>query len=317
MQVPRFVVCTFWIGVMVLGAAGVPAQNYPNKPVRIVAAQAGGGNDFVARLVAQGLTGRLGQQVVVDNRGVLAGEIVAKAAPDGYTLLFYGNPVWLAPFLRDNVPYDPVRDFSPITWATNSFNVLAVHSSVPARSVKELIALAKARPGELNYSSGITGAATHLEGELFRVMAGINIVRVPYKGNGPALNALVSGEVHLTFANPGTLAPHVKSGRLRALAVTSAQPTGLAPGLPPVAASVPGYESVLIMGIFAPARTPATLIDRLNQEIVRVLNTAGVKERLFKSGVEVVGTSPEQFAAKIRSEMAKWGKMIKEGGMHE
>lgn len=293
-------------------------QNYPSKPIRMIAPAIGGASDIAARLIAQSLSGSLGQQVVVDNRGSIAPEIGAKAAPDGYTLLSYGSPLWLSSFLRDNVPWDPVRDFSPITLTASSPNVLVVHPSLPATSVRELIALAKARPGELNFSTGSTGALTHLTGELFKAMAGVNIVRIPYKGNGPALNALVGGQVQLMFANSGSVVPQLNSGRLRALAVTSAQPSALVPGLPTVAASgLPGFESVTIIGMFAPAGTPAALIKRLNQEIVRVLNRADVKEKFFKIGVEAVGNSSAQFAADIKADMAKWGKVIKDAGIRE
>ncbi len=307
----------FSVGLMVLGGGLASGQTYPNKPIRIVTIEPGGGGDLAARLIAQGLSGSLGQQVLVDNRGggVIAIEIVAKAPPDGYTLLLYGGTLWIGPLLQ-NVSWDPVRDFSPITLAVTFPNIVAVHPSLPVKSVRELIALAQARPGELNYSSGSIGASTHLAAELFKSMAGVNIVRVPYKGGGPATIALVTGEVHLMFATVGLVTPHVKSGRLRALAVTTAQPSALAPGLPTVAASgVPGYESRSILGIFARARTPEVIINRLNQEIVRVLNRAEVKQRLFGSGVETVGSSPEESAATMKAETAKWGKVIKEAGI--
>ncbi|MBI3936239.1 MAG: tripartite tricarboxylate transporter substrate binding protein, partial [Betaproteobacteria bacterium] len=294
------------------------AQNYPTRPVRIVTSEPGSTNDLVARLIAQGLTVSLGRQVIVDNRAIRAGEVVAGAQPDGYTLLSYGTPLWIMPFLRDNVPWDPVRDFSPVTWATSSPNILVVHPSVRVNSVSELIGMAKARPGELNYATSSPGSAAHLAGELFRVMAAVKIVRIAYKGTGTALNGIVGGEVQLMFSTAAAAAPHIKSGRLRALAVTSAQPTSLVPGLPTVAASgLPGYEAILILGIFAPAGTPAALLTRLNEEVVRTLNTAEVKERLHKVGVEVVGSSPAQFAAKIRSEMARWSKVIKDAGIRD
>ena len=304
----------------VLGAGIVHSQNYPNKPIRMVTAASGGGIDFVVRLISPALSDSLGQQVIVDNRGgangIFAARAVATAPPDGYTLLIYASTIWLAPFFQQNVTYDPVRDFAPITLATKSSNILVVHPSLPVRSVKELIALAKARPGELNYASASTGGSPHLAAELFKAMAGVNIQRIAYRGSGPANIALVAGEVQLSFAVPASVAHYVKTGRLRALAVTSAEPSPLAPGLPTVAAAgLPGYESVTPVGMFAPAQTPATLINRLNQEIVRVLNRADIKEKFFNVGVETVGSSPEQFAAVVTSDMAKWGKVLKDAGI--
>lgn len=320
MLAPRLVMWTLSAGVAVLGAGGLSAQNYPNKPIRIVAAAPGGTGDFVARLVGQGLTARLGQQVIVENRGagggIIAAQTVAQAAPDGYTLLSYGPTIWLLPFLRSSLPYDPVRDFSPVTSLVTAPNLLVVHPSLPVKSVSELIALAKGRPGELNYGSGATGATPHLAAELFKAMAGVDIVRINYKGTGQALNDLIAGQVQLMFSSAAAGLAHVKSGRLRALAVTSAQPSALFPGMPTVAAAgLPGYESASIFAVFAPAKTPAALIRRLNQEIVRVLNGADVKEKLFNAGVEVVGSSPEEFAATMKSEMARWGKVIRDAGI--
>lgn len=316
MLVPRLVAWMLSVGMMVPGAGVVCGQDYPSKPVRIVAPGGGGSSDLTARLIAQGLPAGLGQQVIVENRpSRIAAEFVSRAAPDGYTLLAAGATVWIGPLL-EKTPYDPVRDFSPITWTMRMPNILVVHPSLPAKSVKELISLAKARPGELNYASGSTGSSTHLPAELFKAMAGINIVRVNYKGAGSAISALIAGEMQLMFGTAPSVAPHVKSGRLRALAATSAQPTELAPGLPTVAASgVPGYEAASIIGIFAPAGTSATIIHRLNQEIVRLLNRADVKERFLRAGGEVVGSSPEEFAVTVKSDIAKWGKVIKDAGI--
>lgn len=317
MHLYRCIACTLAVVIGMLVAHPVAGQKYPHRPIRLVSPAAGGGGDFVARLVAQGLTARLGQRVVVDNRpGVIAAEIVAKAPPDGYTLLLYASPLWLLPLFQDNISWDPVKDFSPVTWATNSPNLLVVHPAVPALSVKELINLAKTRPGELNYASSTEGSSTHIAAEIFKAMAGVNIVRVPYKGNGPALNALLGGEVQLMFPNAGAVVPHIKAGSLRPLAITSAQPSRLFPRLPTVAASgLSGYESGTIIGIFAPARTPAVLITQLNQEIVRVLNRADVKEKLSNIGVEAVGSSPKEFAATIKEDMARTAKVIKDTGM--
>jgi len=306
--------CLVWM--LLSGASAVFAQDYPNKPIRIVTSEAGGGNDVQARLVAQGLASALGEQVIVENRpsGVIPGEVVSKAAPNGYTLLLYNNTLWIGPLLQ-NTPYDMARDFAPITSVTRAPNVLVVNSTLPVKSVAELVALAKAKPGELNYGSSGTGGSNHLAAELFRFMAGVNIVRINYKGAGPALTALLAGELQLMFPTAGAVTPHFKAGRVRALAVTSAEPTALFPGVPTVAAVLPGYESISIYGIFAPAKTPRTIIDKLNQEIVRFLNRTEVKEKFFIAGMEAVGSSPEQFAATVKSEMARMGKVIKEAGI--
>lgn len=309
-------------GITLLATGVARGQDYPNRPIQMVTSEPGGGNDFAARLIAQGLAGNLGQQVIVSNRGaaggVIAAETVAKAPPDGYTLLFYGSNIWLMPFLRNKVPYDPVRDFAAVTLAVRAPIILVTHPSIAVTSVEELIALAKASPGRLNYGSGATGSASQIATELFKAMAGVDIAKISYKGNGPALNALIAGEVQLAFATPGSVAPHIKSGRLKALAVTSAQPSALVPGLPTVAASgLSGYEATSIVGVFAPAKTPATLINRLNREFVRVLNRADVKERFFNVGVETVGSSPEEFAATVKSEMARLGAVIRNAGIHD
>ena len=288
--------------------------------MRIYTAEAGGGADVVARLIAQGLTASLGHPVIVENQGaasgIVAAQTVAKASADGYTLLFFGSGIWLLPFLRDNVPYDPVRDFSAVTLADRSPTVLVVTPTLPAKSVAELIALAKAKPGDLNYASGSTGAAPHLAAELFNSLAGVKIVRVNYKGTGPALNDLIAGQVQLMFTTTGTGLAQVKSGRLRALAVTSLEPSVLAPGLPTMAASgVPGYEAESTHGLLAPANTPAAILDLLNRETVRVLNRADVREKLLNAGVEALGSTSAAFAASIRADMSKWGKLIKDVGI--
>ena len=316
MLLPLFAVVIFSTCLMV-NAGAVSAQDYPNKPIRILTSQSGSPSDFLARLLAQGISGPLGQSVIVDNRvGIVATENVAKAPADGYTLLFYGPVVWLLPYLRDHVAWDPEKDFSAVTLATQAPNLLVVHPSLPVKSVRELIALAKARPGELNYGSGLTGSSNHMAAELFKSMAGVNIVRVPYSGPAAAFTAVIGGQLQLMFPDAGSASPHVKSGRIRALAISTAEPSALGPGLPTLAASgVPGYESGIISAMFAPAKTPAAIINRLNQEIAKVLNKPEVKERLFNSGVEVVGSSPEQLAAKMRSEMTRMGKVIKEAGI--
>jgi tripartite-type tricarboxylate transporter receptor subunit TctC len=321
MKFSRYIAVLLALGV-IAGAMAASGQDYPRKPIRLVTAEPGGGNDFAARLIVQGLGGSLGQPMIVDNRGgaggIIAADIVAKAQPDGYTLLLYANNIWIIPLLRSNAPFDVIRDFAPITWAAKSPNIMVVHPALPVKSVEDLIAHARARPGELNYGSGGTGSSTHLAVELLKSMARVNIVRVPFKGNAPALNALFAGEVHVMIATAGTVAPHLKSGRLRALAVTSAQPSPLAPGLPTMAASgLPGYESMQIYGVFAPNGTAAAILKRLNEALVRVLDRADVKEKFLAAGVEPVGSTPQQLAATIRSEIARMSKVIKDAGIRE
>lgn len=286
-----------------LANGAMHAQDYPHNPVRIVASGTGGGGDFASRVIAQGLTSNLGQQVVVENRGggIGAAEVVARAQPDGYTLMFYGSTIWVSPFMRSNLPYDPVRDFAPVTLAIRSPNVLAVNPSVAAKSVKQLIALVKSKPGELNYAARASGSTPHLAAELFKSMAGVEVVRIPYKSNGAAYTDLLSGQVQLMFATTGGATPHIQSGKLRALAVTGAQPSPLVPGLPTVsAAGLPGYESVSMSGVFVPAKTPRLLVNRISSEIIKVLNSADVKERLFGSGVEVAAILPLALRERVR-----------------
>ena len=295
--------------------AAAQAQSYPAKPVRFVTSEPGGGNDIAARVLAEGLTTSLGQRVIVDNRGIVAAEIAKNANPDGYTLLVYGANIWLLPYLREHVAWDPLRDFAPITIAVQLPNVLVVHPTVPVKSVRELIDYAKARPGKLDYAAGTIGVSPHLSAELFKAMTSIDIVRVPYKGGGPALNGLIAGETHLMFPNVGGAMPHMKSGRVRALAVSSAQPSALAPGLPTIAATVPGYEFSAVICLYAPAKTPPAIVEQLNREAVRVLRSPEVKERLFNSGAEVVANSAREFAAYMKADMQKMGKVIRDAGI--
>jgi len=308
----------FFVLVSAVAFCGaVHAQEFPTRPVRIVTSAVGGTTDLVARLIAQGLTASLGQQVIVDNRptGIIPGEIVVKAPPDGYTLLFSGSSLWMMPLLQ-KVPFDPVKDLAPVTLASSTPNIVVVNPAVPATTIKDLIALAKAKPGALNYGSGATGASSHLGAELFKYMAGVNIVRIPYKGQGPAVLGLLGGEVQMSFATSASVAAHIKSGKLRALAIGTAKPSALAPGLPTVAESgLPGYQSASNAGMFIPVRTPARLITLLNREIVQALNKQEVKDLLFRDGTEVAGSSPQEFAASIKAEMASLGKVIKAAGI--
>lgn len=310
---------TFCAVLLALGASWttvVSSQEYPSRPIRIVTAPAGGGNDFSARLISRGISGPLGQQVIVDNRPtVLAPEIVAKAAPDGYTVLLNGSSHWIGP-LVERVSYDPVRDFAPVSLADRTPVILVVHPSLPVKSVKQLIALAKARPGELNFSSGAPGSSNYLGGMLFNHYAAVNIVRIPYKGAAPAMTAVMSGETQLMFASPGGSMGHVKSGRLHALAVGSARPSALAPGLPTLAESgAPGYVCETLHAVFAPAGTPAPIVARLHQEIDRFLQSAEGKGQFLKGGVEAVSSTPEELMSTMKSEVATIGKVLRAAGV--
>ncbi len=317
MQLLRQLVHLIALGMMFLAAVGVSAQTFPMKPIRLVTSVPGGASDVVARMLARELTASFGQPVIVDNRGALAGiEAVARAAPDGYTLMLGSNSFWIGPLMQ-KMSYDPVKDFAPVSLTQISPNILIVHPSLPAKSVKELIALAKARPGVLNVASGSTGAVSHLAAEMFKSMAGVDIVTVPFKGAGPALLGVLSGQAQLMFATSGSAAPHLAAGKLRALAVTTAQPSALAPDLPTIAAALPGYDATAMWGLLAPARTPAAVIKRLNEEIVRAVQKGEVKERLFNAGLESVGSSPAQFAAAIKSDMTAMGKVIKDAGLRQ
>ncbi len=305
---------------VLLAAACASAQNFPSKTVRIVASEAGGSGDFVARLISQGLTASFGQQVIVENRGggVIAGDVVAKSPPDGYTMLLYGNTLWLLPLMRKQIPYDPYRDFAPVTLAARGVNVLVVHPSLPVKSVKDLIALARARPGQLNFSTAAPGTINHLAGELLKSLAKVNIVRVSYRGSPSALTAVMSGEVQMTFGAAAPVRLHIQSGRVRALAVTTATRSPSYPDLPTMAeAGVPGFEAVSAHGVFVPAKTPDALVARLNQEIVRVLQGPESKERLVSVGLEAVGSTPAQLATAIKEEVARMGKVIKDAGIQE
>lgn len=299
------------------GAGGVSAQAYPSKLIRIVTAATGSANDWGSRVLAQELTTGMGQQVIVENRGGLSMENVAKAPPDGHTLLGYGSAAWLTQFLRDGVNWDAGRDFIAVSLAMSSPNILVVHPSLPVKTTRELIALAKARPGQLNYAAGTIGAAPHLASELFNAMAQTNIVRVAYKGTGPSVIALLGGEVHLMIAGLGSVAPHIKTTKLRALAITSAKPSALAPELPTIAAVLPGYESTSVLGIFVPAKTPLAIVNRLQQEIARAVHKPEVRELLFNAGVESIGSTAEEFAAYVKNESTRMSKVIHDANIRE
>jgi tripartite-type tricarboxylate transporter receptor subunit TctC len=307
------------IAIATFCSAPAHAQSYPSKPIRIVTSGVGGAGDVTSRLIAQGIAPLLGQQVIVDNRasGPIPVDVALKAAADGYTLLLYGSTVWLGPFLRSNAP-DPLREFAPITLAATAPNILVVHPSLPVKNVKELIALAKARPGALNYATTGIGSSPHLAAELFQAMAGVQFVRISYKGAGAALTDLIGGQVQLTFATASSVTPHLKSGRLRALGVSSPRPSVLLPGLTTIAAAgLPGYESQSLQGVFAPAGVPLAILQRLNQDIVRFLHSAEAKEKFLLVGVETAGTTPEQFTESMKTEMSRMGKVIRDAGIRE
>lgn len=316
----------FLLGALVcLGASAAAGQGesaaYPHKPIRLIVPFApGGSTDFVARLVAQGLADRVGQAVVADNRpgagGNVGAEIAAKSRADGYTL-FWANvaPVAINPSLYSKLTFDPARDFAPITLAAVFPNVVIVSASFPAKSMGELIQLAKARPDELTFGSAGSGSSTHLAPELLKTMAGIQMRHVPYKGGGPALIAVLSGEVSMYFSSVPAAIPHVRSGKLRALGVTSLKRSPAMSSVPTIAESgLPGYEAINWNGVLAPAATPKAVIERLNREIVAALNTPDIKAKLLDQGAEPSPNTPAQFQAYIRSETVKWAKVVKLSG---
>ena len=299
-------------------AADAPTQAYPAKPVRIFTTEVGGASDLPARLIAKELQGALGQPFLVDNRALIGVEIVAQSPADGYTLLHYTSPLWVIPLFRSNVAWDVHRDFAPIALTVVTPNVLVVHPSLPVKSVQEVIALGKARPGELNYGTSSTGSGNHIAAELFKSMTGVKMVRIAYKGAGSAINALLAGELHLMFPTASSISGHVKAGKLRAIAVTSPQPSPLAPGLPTMAsAGLPGYESSSYTAFFAPARTPPAIVTRLSQEVGQALRTPAIKEKLFSVGSEVVASTPAEAVAVIKSETERIRKLIADAGLRE
>ena len=299
---------------MVLGANLVAGQEYPSKPIRISTVQTGGGSDFTARIVANGITGLLGQPIIVENRPTnIAVETAIKAPPDGYTILVGGAGIWVGTVIQKKPLWDPINDFTPITIAVNMPNVIVIHPLLPVKSVKDLIALAKSRPGELNYGQGAVGGNSHLAAELFNSMAGVKIVGIPYRGSGGNMAGLIGGEVQVGYENTIAVGPYVKAGKLRILAVSQKLPSALLPGVPTVEASgLPGYYLGSYQGIMAPAKTPAPIIRRLNQEIVRALNMPDVRQRLLDGGAEPNGNSPEEFAAQLKSDLIKFAKVVKD-----
>jgi len=300
--------------------AAAQAQAYPSKPIRFLVPFApGGGNDVVARLIGGKLSEAWNQQVVVDNRGGaggnIAAEIVARSTPDGYTIFLFNSANAIAPSLYKNVPFDPLRDFEPVILISTSPFALVVHPATPAQSVKELIALAKAKPKGYVYASGGNGSSTHLAAEQFKQMAGIELVHVPYKGAGPAFIDLLAGHVTLYFASIPPALPHVKSGRVRALGISSERRSPLWPDLPTISeAGLPGYESGASYGLVTPARTPAVVVRKLNADVAKILSEPDVRSRLASQGMDIAAGTPQDFARSMKAEIAKWAQVIKTSG---
>ena len=307
------------LGVMLLALAPQSyAQTYPNKPIRlIVPFPPGGGNDVIARVIAQKLTERFGQQVVVDNKaganGIVGLQALMQAQPDGYTIAVgAAGPLAVNPSLYDKLPYDPLKDFSPITNMVNFPLLLVTNPVVPAKTVQELIALAKAKPGQLYFASPGSGNSGHLAGELFNSMANVKTVHVPYKGQGPALSDLITGQVQMLYSSIPSVVNQVKSGQLNALAVGSSKRLASLPDIPTIAeAGVPGYEAYSWVGMLAPAKTPKEIVNKLNAEIVDILKRKDVADKLNQQGAIPVGDTPEQFSAYIKAEIEKWGGVVR------
>ena len=308
-----------WLGAC-LCAGGAVAQTFPSKPIRIVVPfTPGGPNDILARMIGQRYTAVWGQQTLVDNRPgggtVIGTDIVAKAPADGHTLLMVSTSHAANPSLMSKLPFDTLRDFVSVGQAVSSPNVLVVHPSVPARNTRELLDIAKARPGQITFASGGSGAATHLAGELLKIMGGVEMTHIPYKGAGPAPIDLISGQVTWMFGTILPTIPHVRAGKLRALAVSGKRRAEVLPEVPTVAEHVPGFEASSWYGVFAPAGTPAEVIIKLNQEMARALTPVEVRQRLAAEGTEVVAGNPEDFMQLFRAEAAKWARVIKQAGI--
>jgi tripartite-type tricarboxylate transporter receptor subunit TctC len=315
-----------WLGAVTALAGSFPltagAQSaYPVKPVRLVVGQApGGATDVIARLVSPKLGEHLGQSVIVENRTGAAGSIgagfVAKSAPDGYNLLVVSSSYAINPSLYSDLPFDPVKDLAPVSLIAEAPFLLAVHPSMPARSVKDLVAFAKAKPGTLNYGSGGNGSSGHLAGELFNYLAGVNMVHVPYKGTGLALIDVIAGQIHLTFGSVLSTLGHVKSGRLRALGVTGAKRSSGSPELPTIAeAGVKGYQTTTWYGLLAPASTPAAIVTRLSGDMKKAVESPDIRNRILADGAEPEGSTPKEFQAHLLGEMKRAAEIVKRAGM--
>lgn len=309
------------VGLSPFATAQTPTDSYPNRPIRMIApSSAGGPVDVIARVFAQGLVEVLGQQIVIDNRpgaaGLIGTDQAAKAPPDGYTLLFgFSGPLAIVPNLNDATPYDVLQDLAPVSLVASAPYVLLVHPGVPANSVPELLALARARPGKLNYASGGNGSGIHMAGELFNLAGGVQIVHVPYKGAGPGMGALMAGEVDMMFNGLAPALPHIRAGRLRALGVSSDKRSALVPELPTIAESGLPFNTSGWYGLLAPRGTPPPVIAKLHGETVRTLSLPAIKKQLVKLAVEGIGSTPEQFSALLREELATWAKVIRAAGL--
>jgi tripartite-type tricarboxylate transporter receptor subunit TctC len=302
-------------------SAGALGQSYPTRAIKLVVPSSpGGGTDIVARILGQKLSEQLGQQFVVENRAgagtVIGNDAVAKSAPDGYTLLMGLSTLEINPSMYAKLPYDALRDFAPISQSVSACNILILHPSVPAKTVVELIALARAKPGSLTFGSAGMGTNPHLSGELFKSLARIDMVHVPFKGSGQSIISQLAGEIAANFPSVPTAMPYIKAGRLRGIGVTTLKRVEVLPDVPSIAeAGLPGYEATQWFGLLAPAGTPRPVIDRLYQESSRALRSADMKERMTAEGLEVVGSTPEEFASYIRSETEKWTQVIKAAGI--
>ncbi len=300
-----------------IGATHATTHNWPSRPIRVIVPQPpGGSTDVIARVVAQRMSEALGQAVIIDNRpgaGTIVGvEIVANAAPDGHTLLGVASSYTIIPALHKKLPFDPLRDLAPVTQLATVPHLLVVHPSVRANSVKELIALAKAAPGKLNYASSGFATSTHMAAELFMYMTGVRMININYKGGASAMVAMLAGECQVNFATISTVVPHLSSNRLRALAVTSAKRSAAAPDLPTIAENgIPGYQHASWIGLFAPAQLPMPIMAKLNAEAVKATRSQEVKAVFASDGLEGTGTTPGEFATLVRSEIAKWLKVVK------
>jgi tripartite-type tricarboxylate transporter receptor subunit TctC len=315
------ILSTFIGGFAIALMPGAQAQPYPYKPIRMIVISApGGSTDILSRTVGRALTEGMGQTFVLDNKpgggGIIASETLATAAPDGYTILMSNTSHSVLPSLHAKLPYDPIKDFAPVSLVALTHSLLLVNPSVPARSVKELIDLAKAQPGKLNYASGTTGASAHFGAELLKLMAGVNIVQVPYKGTAAQLTALIAGEVQMSFVTMPAALPHVNAGRVRLLAIGSPKRSPALPDVPTVAESgLPGFDIGAWNGILAPAHTPQPIIRRLNAEIVKMVQNPEVREHAASQGVELVGDTPQEFAAYIKTQIARFAQVVKATGM--
>lgn len=317
----KWITLAFAMGACLVELAAAQTENYPTKPLRVIVPFPPGGSvDIIARLLSPKLSESLGQQVVVENRSGASGnigtELAARAAPDGYTLILHTLPFVANTFLYSRVPYDVQNDFAPISLLSSSPSLLAVHPSIPAHSVRELLALAKSRPGALNYATAGPATNPHIAGELFNYLGKVNLVAVHFKGGGPGLIATISGEISITFSNIAETSAYVNAGRLRALGVSSLKRSPALPDLPTIAeAGLPGYEFVTWHGMLAPKGTPRAIVVSLNDRLRKIMSAPDQMQRFKERGLDIITSSPEEFAAHLKNEMNKWGKVIKERNM--